>query len=424
VTRWFGVDLTPLRRSAQFRRLYVSGIFSSLGNQATYVATAYQLRQITHSTLAVGSLGLVESIPLVVFGLYGGVIADRFDRRRIIITTEILLLVVTSLLVLNSFVAHPSAVAIFVCDAVIVTAGSLQTPSRGALNQILVEHDLQRASSQLGMVRATAMSIIGPALGGLLSVSFGPGWSYVLNVAMFLVSIPLLMGLRAALRDGRVAPRATLREAMGYARQRSDVVGTYIVDVLAMAFAYPVVMLPFVAANFHERYALSILYLALPSGALLAQLVSHWTHEVQRYGRAIVASAVVWGLGIALFGYATSLTVVFIGLFIAGVADSYSGSFRQTMWNESIPPAVRGRMSGLEMISYSLGPMVGQFRAGAMAAAYGLRFSLTFGGLACSASTGAVGAALRSLWHFDRRSDSHVAQVRAIRLLEGDTQLS
>jgi MFS family permease len=133
---------------------------------------------------------------------------------------------------------------------------------------------------------------------------------------------------------------------------------------------------------------------------------------------AVVASAALWGLGIALFGYSASLWLVLVGLAVAGGADALSGILRATMWNESIPPEVRGRMAGMEMISYSLGPTAGQFRAGVMAAWTSLRFSLTFGGLACSGSVGVVAAALPSLWRFDARHDPNVAHVRELRASE------
>lgn len=125
----FGLDVSPLRESKQYRTLYFAGLFSALGGQATYVATAFQLRQLTHSTLVVGSLGLVELLPLLFFGLYGGVIADRWNRRSVIIICEIVLLVATSLLLINAFLSHPQVWAIFVFDAFIIAAGSVQTPS-------------------------------------------------------------------------------------------------------------------------------------------------------------------------------------------------------------------------------------------------------------------------------------------------------
>jgi len=393
-----------------------------LGSQATYVAIPYQLKQLTHSALAVGSIGLVELAPLVFFGLYGGVLADRLNRRRLIISMEQVLMVSTVLLFVNALLAHPLTWILYVDAAVAAAASSLQNPSISALNQIFVAHDLQRSASALANVSGTTASIIGPAIGGLIAVAFGPSSVYLINIVTFTFSLALLFTLRATPRPQNVeaSDLVALRAGVNYAKSRPDIMGTYVIDLIAMILAFPVVMLPFVAARFHESYALAVLYCGLPAGALIASLTSRWTRKVHHYGRAIVYAAALWGLGIALFGYSSSLWLVMLGLAIGGGADAVSGIFRNTMWNESIPPDVRGRMAGIEMISYSLGPTAGQFRAGVMAAWTTLRFSLTFGGLACTGSVGVVAAALPSLWRFDARSDVHVAEVRALRESEGD----
>jgi MFS family permease len=417
---FFGLDLTPLRQSTQYRRLYTAGFISMLGSQATYVAVPFQLRLLTHSTLAVGSIGLVELVPLVVFGLYGGVLADRMNRRRLILAMEIVLMASTALLLTNALLAHPITWILYFDAAIVAAASSLQSPSVSAMNQIFVSPDLQRSSSVLANVSGTTASIIGPALGGLFAVAFGPGSVYTLNIVTFSVSLYLLYRLHATPPPelSGEGVMESMREGIRYAKSRPDIVGTYIVDLLAMILAFPIVMLPFVAARFHESYALAILYCGLPVGALIATLTSRWTRRIHRYGRAIVVAAALWGLGIALFGDSSTLWLVVLGLAVAGGADSISGIFRNTMWNESIPPDVRGRMAGIEMISYSLGPTAGQFRAGVMAAWTTLRFSLTFGGLACTGSVGVVTAALPSLWSFDARTDAHVAEVRVLR--DGD----
>ena len=415
-----GVDLTPLRVSKEYRKLYVAGLITALGSQATYVTIPYQLKQLTHSPLDVGALGLFELVPLVVFGLYGGILADRMNRRTLIITMEMLLMIATAVVLVNALLPHPQ-VWILYADAVVAAAvSSLQRPSIEALNQTFVPHDLQRAASTLANVRYTTASIIGPALGGLVAVGAGPGFVYGANLVTFAISLYLLSGLAHQLAPTSLDDndRAALRAGVSFLKSRPDIVGTYIIDLLAMTFAFPVAMLPFVAARFHSTYALSLLYCGLPAGALVFTLISGWTKRVHHYGRAVVASAAVWGLDIAIFGYFSSLWLVLGGLAIAGGADSLSGIFRSTMWNESIPPDIRGRMAGMEMISYSFGPTAGQFRAGVMAAWTSLRFSLTFGGLACSGSVGVVGAALPSLWQFDARTDANVASVRELRARE------
>lgn len=417
-----GIDLTPLRVSKQYRGLYVAGFISMLGSQATYVALPFQLKELTHSTLDVGSIGLVELLPLILFGLYGGVLADRLNRRRLIISMEGVLMLSTIMLFVNALLAHPLTWILFVDAAIVATASSLQSPSISALNQLYVSHELQRSASALSNFSSTTASIIGPALGGLAAVAWGPGSVYFANVVTFTFSLYLLFTLKAtpAGAPSNESDLTALRTGLRYATSRPDILGTYVIDLIAMTFAFPVAMLVFVAARFHESYALSLLYCGLPAGALVATLTSRWTRHVHRYGRAIMGAAAVWGLGIALFGYSNSLWLVLLGLVIGGGADAVSGIFRQTMWNESIPPEVRGRMAGIEMISYSLGPTAGQFRAGVMAAWTTLRFSLTVGGLACTGSVGLVSAALPSMWRFDARSDVHVAEVRALREAEGD----
>ena len=416
----FGVDLSPLRLSKEYRRLYVAGFITALGSQATYVTIPYQLKQLTHSTLDVGALGLFELVPVIVFGLYGGVLADRMDRRRLIIIMEVVLMVATAAVLVNALLAHPQVWILYADAVVAAAASSLQRPSIEALNQAFVAHDLQRAASTLANIRYTTASIIGPALGGLVAVGAGPGFVYGANLVTFALSLYLLSGLAQQLPPASHDDndRAALKAGVVFLRSRPDIVGTYIIDLLAMTFAFPEAMLPFVAARFHSSYALSLLYCGLPAGALIFTILSGWTKRVHHYGRGVVYAAVLWGLGIAIFGYSSSLWLVLVGLVIAGGADSLSGIFRSTMWNESIPPDIRGRMAGMDMISYSLGPTAGQFRAGVMAAWTSLRFSLTFGGLACSGSVAVVGAALPSLWRFDARSDVHVAHVRELRALD------
>ena len=327
----------------------------------------------------------------------------------------------TVLLLVNALLGHPQAWILYAVAFVAAGASSLQSPSIAALNQTYVSHDLQRAASTLSNIRFTTASIIGPALGGLVAVAAGPSYVYAANLVTFTISLALLFSLRATALTvaSESGDLAALASGLRYAMARPDLLGTYVIDLLAMVLAFPVVMLPFVAEQFHSTYALSLLYCGLPGGALIATLTSSWTRRVHHYGRAIVGAACLWGLGIALFGYSGSLWLVLVGLGVGGGADAVSGIFRNTMWNESIPPEVRGRMAGIEMISYSLGPTAGQFRAGVMAAWTTLRFSLTFGGLACTGSVAAVAAALPKLWAFDRRTDLNVAKVRELRAIDG-----
>jgi hypothetical protein len=177
--------------------------------------------------------------------------------------------------------------------------------------------------------------------------------------------------------------------------------GSYVVDLAAMIFAYPVLTLPFVADTYHSSVALAVMYAALPVGALLASVTENWFRSVVHYGRAIVIAATAWGLGIIVFGAVHQLVVACVGLVIAGAADAYSGIYRMSLWNETIPTDVRGRMGGIEVLSYSVGPTVGQFRAGWSISHFGVRAAMAGGGAASAVVTASTPLALRSLWKFE-----------------------
>jgi MFS family permease len=274
-----GVDLTPLRESKQYRRLYLAGFISAMGSQASYVTIPYQLKQLTHSPIQVGALGLVGVIPLIVFGLYGGVIADRLNRRRIVITTELAAMVTTAALLLNAVLPHPHAWELFINEFLSVSIFSLQRPSIEAMNQKLVRHEHQKAASQLANLRYMIPSIAGPAVGGLAAVTVGPWSVYAANLTTFTLSLFLLRSLEKTPveKSGVESQREAVSAGISYARSRPDIVGTYVVDLLAMFLAFPIVMLPFVAERFHYRFTLSLLYCAIPVGAVLGTMTSSWT---------------------------------------------------------------------------------------------------------------------------------------------------
>ena len=416
----WGLDLSPLRVSATYRRLYASGFVTNIGSQATYVTVAYQLKQLTNSALAVGVIGLVELAPLIIFGLYGGVIADHFNRRNIVLASEFGLMCAAIALIINASLAHPSSLMLYVVVAFVAVGDGLQRPSLDALNQELVPHEMQRQASALGMFRSTFGAIVGPAIGGFVAVVYGCRVVYIADVFTFAVSLGFLFGIKAVVRPDREGRPsfASLRVGFAYAVGRRDLLGTYLVDLAAMMLAYPMFMLPFVADHFDQTYALAALYAAMPLGALVASLTSKWTVRVHHYGRAVALAAALWGVGIAIFGWTSSLVVAVLGLFWAGAADSISAMFRGTMWNQSIPPDVRGRMASIEMLSYSIGPRVGQFRSGAMTAAFGLRTSLALGGLACAGVCAVLPVVLPELWNFDVRSNEDVAKVATLRAQE------
>jgi MFS family permease len=179
-----------------------------------------------------------------------------------------------------------------------------------------------------------------------------------------------------------------------YAVGRKDLLGSYLADLAAMVFAYPNAMLPFLAVILHAPWSTGLMFAAPSAGALAVSATSGWMPRVRRHGLAIALAAGGWGLSMSLVGLAPSVWFALAFLAVAGGADECSAVFRDTMWKQSIPDHLRGRLAGIELLSYAAGPPAGQLRSGAVAAVTGPRFSLTSGGLACVAAVGAVLVAL------------------------------
>jgi MFS family permease len=403
----FKVDLAPLRSSADFRAVYASRTITWLGTSATEVGLLVQARQLTHSALAVGLLGAVEVVPLVIFGLYGGVLADRADRRRLIRWCEAGLCCCALLLTLNAFAPHPAVWPLYGVAAVMMSIAALQRPSLDASIPRIVEPEQLTAASAL-MSGSQNISVIGgTALGGLLAVHPGAQAVYALDMATFLVSLGFLARLRplpaAVASDGAPGLRAVL-QGLAYARTRKDLLGSYLVDLGAMTLAYPNALFPFMAASLHASWAVGLMFAAPSAGAVAVTATGGWMGQVRRHGLAIAVAAAAWGVAITGFALAPDLAAALGFLVVAGAADMTSGIFRDTLWNQTIPDDLRGRMAGVELLSYGVGPSIGQIRAGAVASLTTPRFSLASGGILCVVAVGVTCQALPALVRY-RRTD-------------------
>jgi MFS family permease len=391
-------DLTPLRTSRDFRLLYVSRTVTALGTDATEVALLIQARQLTGSTFAVGLLGAVELVPLVVFGLYGGVLADRFDRRRLIVACEAGLACCAALLMLNALAPHPAVWPLYVVAALMMGLAALQRPSLEASMPRVVPRDQLTAAAALMSMSQNVSYLAGTTIGGVLAAGPGPEYVYGLDLVSFVISFVFLWLVRplpapAAEHQPATGPALGLRSILAgfsYARGRQDLLGSYLADLAAMTLAYPAALYPFVAANLHAPWATGLMFAAPSAGALVITVVSGWMGRVRRHGLAIAISAAAWGLLITGFGLAPGIWAALGFLVLAGAADMVSGIFRNTLWNQTIPDRLRGRMAGLELLSYSLGPSAGQIRAGAVASVTSPRFSIASGGLLCAGAVGLV----------------------------------
>ena len=410
-------DFSPLRGSRDFRIVYTAETISSVGAMATFVAIPYQVKVLTGSYVAVGSIGAVELVPLIVFGLWGGVLADAVDRKKMVLAMELAMMAASTLLLINAVLPHPSLWPLYVAAASLASFSALQSPSFDAVIPRVVPHEQLGAAASLSVTSRTAAGVIGPGLGGVAAATFGAQSCYAADVVSFVISLLLLVRLSKieTTRDAVRPSLAHLVAGLRFATSRRDLLGSYVVDLIAMIFAYPYALFPFVAHRFHQSWVLGALYAAIPLGAVLAALSSGWSERIHRFGVAIAISAAVWGLAIIGFGAAGNLALMLLALVIAGAADALSGVFRSRLWNSSIPDEFRGRLAGIELLSYSVGPSVGQMRSALVASATSLTTSIVSGGVLCVVGSLSALGVMRDFRVYDDRTDAATAAVRAAR---------
>jgi len=411
-------DVTPLRGPGArgFRAIFASRTVAYLGSQAAEVALLVQAQRLTGSPLVVGTLGLAELVPLIVFGLYGGVLADRFDRRALMRWCEPGLAGCAVALLVNALLPHPLLWPLYVISALMMAIASVQRPAFEAATPRVVPRAQLTAAAAIMSLSTNASVLVGSSLGGVLATTPGPWLVYAFDAAGFGISFLLLSRLPklpppdAAERQpddaGDAAGPASgpaLREilvGLRYAVSRRDLLGSYLADLAAMIFAYPNAMLPFLAAQLHAPWATGLMFAAPSAGAFAVSATSGWMPRVRRHGLAIALAAGGWGLAMALVGLSPDVFAAVAFLAVAGGADECSAVFRDTMWKQSIPDQLRGRMAGIELLSYAAGPPAGQLRSGAVASVTSVRFSLVSGGVACVAAVAAIFAALPAFRHY------------------------
>jgi MFS family permease len=380
------MDLRPLRRHRDFRALFAAQFVSFLGTMVTYVALPYQIFHLTGSSLKVGLLGLAELLPLLVTAFLGGALADTVDRRRLILITEVGLALGSGALALAALADKPPIWTLYAVAAVTSALTGLQRPSLDALAPRLVEQDEMPAMASLATLRGSIGMIAGPALGGALIAASGLASAYLFDVLTYVFSFFAIRAIRAALPREPGGEGPSLRSVLDgfrYARSRQELIGTYVVDFVAMIFGMPLALFPAIAAALGGPRALGFLYATPAVGALLASLTSRWTPWVHRHGLAVMLAATVWGLAIVGFGLSGHIVPALLFLALAGGADAVSGMFRMTLWNQTIPDSFRGRLAGIEMISYMSGPLLGNVEAGMIAAAFDVKVSVISGGVLC-----------------------------------------
>ncbi|MEV0782579.1 MFS transporter [Streptomyces sp. NPDC050423] len=414
-------DLSPWRSSADFRLLWVQGLVTFFGSSMALIALPLQIKDLTGSPLAVGAMGAVELVPLVVFGLYGGALADAVDRRKVILATEAGLGLLALVLLVNAALPDPMLWPLYVVAGGVSALSGLQRPALDSLMARIVPHDQLAAAAALNSLRWQFGAIMGPSLAGVVVAYAGHATAYTVTVVTFTVSVVLCRRLAPAppVEAGQRPSLRGIAEGARYAWSRPVLLGTYAIDMAAMFFAFPNAIFPFLSDELDAEWSLGLMYAAGSVGSLMLGLTSGWTAGVRRHGLFVVSGAAVWGLAIAAAGWFGNVWLVLVCLAVAGAGDMLSGLGRSTIWNQTIPEELRGRLAGIEVLSYSVGPQLGQVRAGGMAGWTGTRSAVWSGGVACVASVALLAAALPKLLTYDSATDEDALRRRAARNEEG-----
>lgn len=401
------IDFTPLKRYPDFRLLWGSGLISYFGSMITYVSMPFQVKQLTDSYLAVGLMGLVEILPLILFGLYGGVLADHVDRKKMIWATEFAALALTSILLINSLIPNPKLWVLYLVGGLFAAVDGLQRPSADAILPRLVGHDDLPSASALMSLRWQFGVITGPALAGVLIATAGVKAGFTVDVITYVLSLLLLARVKSVkpMKESEKPTFSSVVDGLKYASSRKDLMGTYLVDLAAMFFAMPNALFPFWAEKLNATWALGFFYAAGTVGAFAITFTSGWIKNYTRHGVAVMMAALGWGIAICLAGVFNSLWLVLLFLALAGASDQVSALFRAAIWNQSISDDYRGRLASIELLSYSVGPLGGQTRAGLVAERTSLRTSVISGGLLCIGFVSFFSAMLPDFRKYDSKTN-------------------
>ncbi|HWT24651.1 MAG TPA: MFS transporter [Solirubrobacteraceae bacterium] len=412
--RRLAVDVTPLRASRDLRLLLAGECLTGLGTQAALVALPFQLFTQTGSAFLTGLLGAVELVPIIGAALYGGAIADRMDRRRLLLLVQIGLVACAGSLAAGALAGEPPVWLLYLLGALLAGFGSVEGVTRTALVPNLVAPEHLRGALALSFGLFTLMAVVGPAAGGLLIAVAGVEGAYLFDAASCLAMVAAAYAMNPQPPIGGSDPDLGIGRAIGeglrFVRRNNALKGSFAIDLLAMTFGMPRALFPVLALTVYDAGAAGtgVLYAAVSAGATVAALTTGWLSHARRLGRIVIYAVVVWGLAIAAAGLMTSLWPAAAMLAVAGAADSVSAVCRSTINQTITPDALRGRMSSVFMLVVTSGPRLGDVESGVVASASSARFAVVSGGLACLAGVLVVLVAFPALLAYDaERTGEH-----------------
>ena len=386
-------DLTPLRRSPAFARLWAGTAIAGIGTQMTTVAVGLEVYEITRSTFAVSLVGVIALVPMIVAGLYGGMLSDAFDRRTVALWSAVVAWLAVALIATHAWLGLHSVALLYVLATVNAVAATVNGASRAAIVPRLVGTDLLPAASALGGIAAGLQVTVGPAVAGVLIAAVGFAPTYTIDVVLFscaflgIFTLPRMAAEHGALKPGL----GSLIEGARFLRRSRNITMTFVLDIIAMTFGQPRVLFPAIGALVIGGGAVTVgaLTAAYAIGALVSSVFSGPLGHVRRQGEAVGWAITVYGGAIAAFGVVIAFAHALGGragegfdpailpalgcaalfLAVAGGADNVSAVFRGTILQAAAPDGMRGRLQGIFTVVVTGGPRVGDLYAGLVVAA-------------------------------------------------------
>jgi len=407
------VDLTPLRTSRDFRLLFLGKSVSDFGDEIVAVAVPFQVYDLTHSTLAVGLLGLCQLLPVLVLPIIGGAAADAMERRRLTMVTHAILAAMSILMAVNASLDRPLLWPLYVFATISAGMYTFNRPAVSTWPARLMPVELLPSSFALEASLGTLAGMVGPVVGGLLLRAIDPSGVFVFDACTFLVVVASVWRMQPSppVQDGAPFGIESIKEGLRFLKGKRVIQSVFAADLNAMIFGMPAALFPAIAAGLAVDPAdapaiLGFLYAAVSAGAFLGTLFSGRAKHLRRQGRAILVAIVVWGAAIVVFGFADSLWLSLAMLAIAGAGDMISGIFRMSILQTVVDDGMRGRIDGIGMAVWATGPSIGSVESGVVATLSSVRFSVVSGGVLCILGAGAIWMLAPAMARYDARHPS------------------
>jgi predicted MFS family arabinose efflux permease len=396
--RAVAVDLTPLKVSRDYRRIWSAELLSQVGSQITIVAVFIQVYQLTRSAAAVGIVGLVQLVPLILATIVGGPLIDRLDRRKILLATQAGLVLMSGTLLFGATLSRTPLWLVYLPVGLAAGFSGVASPTRGSIVPNLIPMEILSSAVALNQIMWNAAMVAGPALGGLIVAHAGLAWAYGADVISFGATIYVTLRLPSQIpKDHGEQPSTgarAIRQAFAFLRGKRVLQATFVVDLVAMIFGMPRALFPILAlTQFHKGPEIvGALFSAIAVGAVIGASTAGWVGRIRRQGLAVLIAVAIWGACIAVFGVVHALPLAFVLLAAAGAADVISAVFRGTILQSTVTDSVRGRLTAIHILVVTGGPRLGDLEAGLVASAFTPTISVVSGGMACIAGVLVIGA--------------------------------